>query len=81
MLESPKVSYPTYVRLTRLQEKVIKLEKMIVLLHHRYTMDQLEHLPQYQRLMSLYNSLKPLLPNYDATLSLGNEQVGLPLLI
>lgn len=57
-----QVSYPTYVRLSRLQAKVVKLQKMIQLLHRRYTPEQLDGLPQYGRLMELYQSLRPLLP-------------------
>eukprot|EP00095_Tigriopus_kingsejongensis_P006178 snap_masked-scaffold191_size271209-processed-gene-0.7 protein:Tk06178 transcript:snap_masked-scaffold191_size271209-processed-gene-0.7-mRNA-1 annotation:"AGAP009693-PA" len=58
-----QVSYPTYVRLSRLQAKVVKLQKMIQLLHRRYTPEQLDGLPQYGRLMELYESLRPLLPS------------------
>ncbi|TRY61268.1 hypothetical protein TCAL_12548 [Tigriopus californicus] len=57
-----QVSYPTYVRLSRLQAKVVKLQKMIQMLHRRYTPEQLDGLPQYGRLMELYQSLRPLLP-------------------
>ncbi len=60
-----QVSYPTYVRLMRLQNKVMKLKRMILILHARYSQDQLDELPQYARLISLYNSLKPLLPTAD----------------
>jgi hypothetical protein len=35
---------------------------MVRVLHDRYTQEQLERLPQYRRLMALYESLRPLLP-------------------
>jgi len=35
---------------------------MIEALHGRYTQEQLQSLPQYQRLMQLHASLMPLLP-------------------
>ena len=60
-----QVSYPTYVRLTRLQDKVLRLKRMIQMLHMKYTEEQLENLPQYQKLMKLYTSLKPLLPTLE----------------
>jgi hypothetical protein len=37
-----KVSYPQYLRLIKLQEKVIKLNQMIEALHGRYTHEQLD---------------------------------------
>ena len=36
------------------QAKVVKLQRMINILHERYTQEQLDGMPQYQRLMSLY---------------------------
>ena len=57
-----QVSYPQYLRLVKLQEKVIKLNQMIDALHARYTQEQLASLSQYQRLMQLHASLMPLLP-------------------
>lgn len=51
------------VSLLFFQKKVVKLQKMINLLHLRYNRDELQNLEQYQRLMSLYDSLKPLLPH------------------
>ena len=56
------VSYPQYMRLVALQEKVIKLKSMIAKLNAKYPPELLKDLPQYQRLMTLYNSLAPLLP-------------------
>ena len=44
----------------------MKLQKMIDLLHRRYSQEELQNLEQYQRLMSLYESLKPLLPQGSA---------------
>ena len=44
------------------QAKVVKLQRMINILHERYTQEQLDGMPQYQRLMSLYSNLRPLLP-------------------
>ena len=38
---------------------------MIQLLHLRYSDEELVHLTQYQKLMALYNSLRPLLPQND----------------
>lgn len=56
------VSYPQYMRLVALQEKVVKLKTMINKLNAKYPPELLKELPQYQRLMKLYNSLAPLLP-------------------
>lgn len=58
-----RVSYPQYLRLVALQEKVIKLDKLIKALQVKYTTEELEKLPQYARLLSLHQSLSPLLPN------------------
>ena len=33
---------------------MVKLQRMINILHERYTQEQLDGMPQYQRLMSLY---------------------------
>ena len=41
---------------------MVKLQRMINILHERYTQEQLDGMPQYQRLMSLYSNLRPLLP-------------------
>ncbi len=41
---------------------MLKLKKMIDAVHERYSAEQLQRLPQYKRLMSIYESLKPLLP-------------------
>ena len=38
------------------------MQRMINILHERYTQEQLDGMPQYQRLMSLYSNLRPLLP-------------------
>jgi len=57
-----QVSYPQYMRLVALQEKVVKLKTMINKLNAKYPPELLKELPQYQRLMKLYNSLAPLLP-------------------
>ena len=56
------VSYPQYMRLVALQEKVMRLKSMIAKLNAKYPPQLLKDLPQYQRLMTLYNSLAPLLP-------------------
>ena len=61
-----RVSYPQYLRLMALQEKVIKLDKLIQALHSRFSLEQLDELPQYQRLISLHKSLAPLLPSQQA---------------
>ena len=58
-----QVSYPQYLRLVALQEKVVKLDKLIKALQARYTLEELEQLPQYARLQTLHQSLLPLLPN------------------
>ena len=58
-----QVSYPQYLRLVALQEKVVKLDKLIKALQARYTPEELEQLPQYARLQTLHQSLLPLLPN------------------
>ena len=68
-----QVTYPTYLRLTRLQAKVLRLQEMIRLLHARYTQEQLNQLPQYARLMGIYQSLSPLLPQEGR-----NSQVNAP---
>ena len=46
----------------KLQSKVLRLRKMIERLHSSYSAEMLKNIPQYQRLMKLYNSLAPLLP-------------------
>ena len=56
-----------------LQAKVLKLNKMIAKLRATYPADVLENHPQYQRLMGLYNSLAPLLP--EAGLSMNPEMI------
>ena len=66
----------------KLQSKVLRLRKMIERLHSSYSSEMLKNIPQYQRLMKLYNSLAPLLPeeslvnlqthNFDEILA-GNE--------
>ena len=45
-----QVSMPQYLRLRALQNKVIKLDKIIKALQARYTDQELELLPQYARL-------------------------------
>jgi len=62
-----QVSYPQYMRLVALQEKVVKLKTMINKLNAKYPPELLKELPQYQRLMKLYNSLAPLLPEANMT--------------
>ena len=55
------------MRLVALQEKVVKLKTMINKLNAKYPPELLKELPQYQRLMKLYNSLAPLLPEANMT--------------
>ena len=50
------------MRLLALQTKVLKLKTMIEKLNSKYSPELLKDLPQYQRLIALYNSLAPLLP-------------------
>ena len=50
------------MRLMALQAKVMKLKAMIEKLNSKYPPELLKDVPQYQRLMALYNSLAPLLP-------------------
>ncbi len=40
------------------QEKVVKLHKTILALHALHPREQLVHLPQYRRLMAIYESLQ-----------------------
>ena len=58
-----QVSMPQYLRLKALQNKVIKLDKVIKAVQARYTHQELELLPQYARLIALHRSLSPFLPN------------------
>jgi hypothetical protein len=62
-----RVSYPQYLRLMALQEKVVKLDQLIHALQSRYSAEQLAQLPQYARLVSLHSSLAPLLPQNART--------------
>ena len=55
------------MRLVALQEKVVKLEMMINKLNSKYPAELLKDLPQYQRLIKLYDSLAPLLPESNVT--------------
>ena len=57
-----QVSYPQYLRLVRLQEKVIKLGQIIAAIRKYRTPEELEKSPQYKRLVALHTSLEPLLP-------------------
>lgn len=57
-----QVSYPTWIRLNRMQQKVIRLKKMLEALHRKYPLRELIQLKQYKTLMDLFESLKPLLP-------------------
>lgn len=64
-----RVSYPQYLRLVRLRDKVIRLGRMINALRSRYSEDALARLPQFHRLVALHTSLMPLLPpGYDVDL-------------
>ena len=58
-----RVTYPQYLRLMALQQKVIQLERLIRALQARYSLRELEQLHQYARLIALYQSLRPLLPS------------------
>ncbi len=62
-----RVTYPQYLRLMALQEKVVKLDMLIKALQAKYSAEELEQLPQYARLQSLHQSLAPLLPNIAET--------------
>ena len=57
-----QVSYPQYLRLIALQEKVIQLDKLIRKMREFRTDEQLRRIPQWKRLISLHGSLKKLLP-------------------
>ena len=58
-----RVSYPQYLRLVALQNKVIKLDRILKALQARYTAGALNQLPQYARLKKLHRSLSPFLPD------------------
>ena len=49
-----------------LQAKVIRLKKMIDALHQKYPPEQLAEMPQFERLMTIYSNLQPLLPKCNA---------------
>jgi len=57
-----QVSMPQYLRLVALQEKVIKLDKILQKMKAYKTEEELANLPQWQKLVSLHGSLKKLLP-------------------
>ena len=48
------------------QGKVIRLKRMIDALHQKYDPAQLAEMPQFERLMTIYSSLQPLLPKCNA---------------
>ena len=70
------VTYPQYIRLTRLQKKVMKLRRMILSLHERYTFDDLRAHPTYDRLMEIYSSLMPMLPDEMLVEDYAEENYG-----
>ena len=44
---------------------MIRLKKMIDALHQKYEPAQLAEMPQFERLMTIYSSLQPLLGCYS----------------
>ena len=64
-----QVSYPQYVRLMALQEKVIKLDNIIKALKSKYTLEELQKMTSYRKMVSLLDSLMPLLPNNPMEIS------------
>merc|ERR1712209_132570 len=57
-----RVSYPQYLRLVRLSEKVQKLDSVIEKLQQHRSEAELSRVPQYNQLVELRESLRPLLP-------------------
>ena len=68
-----RVSYPQYLRLKALQEKVIKLDLLIKALQRQYNQQELDQMPQYKRLLNLHQSLTPFLPTQEETERCENE--------
>ena len=52
-----------------LQEKVIKLDNIIKALKSKYTLEELQKMTSYRKMVSLLDSLMPLLPNYPMEIS------------
>lgn len=57
-----QVSYPTYIRLNRMREKAIKLQKILKALSISLPPEERGPGSDFQRLLALYTTLKPLLP-------------------
>ena len=57
-----QVSYPTYIRLNRMREKAIRLHKIIQALSVSLPPEERGPGSDFQRLLALYTTLKPLLP-------------------
>ena len=57
-----RVSYPQYVRLVALQEKVIKLDLVMRRMQSQIPPEELETVPKWNTLLKLHDSLKKMLP-------------------
>ena len=57
-----RVSYPQYVRLVALQEKVIKLDLVMRRMQSQVPREELENVPKWHTLVALHDSLKKMLP-------------------
>jgi len=59
------VTYPQYLRLKTLQERVIRLGQVIRKLEASYPMSKLETMPKWHNLVNMYNNLKGMLPDEE----------------
>lgn len=57
-----QVSYPQYLRLVELQDKVIKLDKVMRRMQSQMSREELEAVPRWHTLVALHNSLSKMLP-------------------
>ena len=70
-----RVSYPQYVRLVALQEKVIKLDLVMRRMQSQVPRDELENVPKWHTLLALHDSLKKMLPpEYTARYDRSNKK-------
>lgn len=58
-----QVSYPQYVRLAALQQKVVKLDQALRKMQSEVPRQELESSPKWNTLLSLHDSLKKMLPS------------------
>ena len=57
-----RVSYPEYVRLKKIQNEAIKIDQVVRALLCVFNEEELTQNPDYQKLLRLYEPLKPILP-------------------